>query len=51
LTKYHHFLTVVKKRLQFFFKDKSRVPLHKIRVRKKDDCGHGERYEVEYFGL
>jgi len=30
----------------FIFKDKTRLPLHKIRVRKR-----GEKYEVEYFGL
>lgn len=30
----------------FIFKDKSRLPLHKIHVRK-----NGKRYDVEYFGL
>jgi len=30
----------------FIFKDKSRLPLHKIHVHRK-----GKRFEVEYFGL
>ncbi|MBI3335935.1 MAG: NUDIX hydrolase [Candidatus Portnoybacteria bacterium] len=30
----------------FIFKDKTRLPLHKIRVQKRE-----EKYEVEYFGL
>jgi len=30
----------------FIFKDKTRLPLHKIRVQKR-----GKKYEVEYFGL
>lgn len=30
----------------FIFKDRSRLPLHKCRMKK-----NGEKYEVEYFGL